>query len=164
MAFRDLIPWGRKDLPLRREEDNPFFSLQREVDRIFDRFSRGFGGGELVEREEALRGFIPSVDVSETDKEIHVTAELPGMDEKDLDITLSGNNLIIRGEKKSEKEEKGEQFYRKESAYGAFHRTIPLPVEVETERIEAKFNKGVLEIRIPKSPEAQKAKKKISIH
>jgi HSP20 family protein len=104
------------------------------------------------------------VDVSENDKEIHISAELPGLDEKDIDLTLSGNNLIIRGEKRAEKEEKGEQFYRKETSYGVFHRSIPLPTEVEEDKIEATYRKGVLKIVLPKSPEARKARKKISIH
>jgi HSP20 family protein len=131
MAFRELVPWRRKDLTAERGEETPFHALQREMNRILDRFTRGWswGWGELAEREEPWGGFFPSVDVSETDKEIHITAELPGLDEKDLDLSLSGNNLIIRGEKKAEKEEK-----------------------------------GVLKIRLPKSPEAQKARKKIPIH
>lgn len=163
MPLREMVPWRRKELSERREEENPFLSLRHEMDRIMDRFARGFGGRELAEREEPWR-FIPSVDVSENDKEIHVSAELPGLDEKDIDVTLSGNNLIIRGEKRAEKEEKGEQFYRKESSYGAFHRSIPLPTEVEEDKIEATYRKGVLKIVLPKSSEARKARKKISIH
>jgi HSP20 family protein len=153
MALREMAPWKRKKLS-RSEEENPFFSLQHEMNRMLERFARSFGGGELAEREEPWR-FSPSVDVSENDREIHVSAELPG---------LSGNNLIIRGEKKVEKEEKGEQFYRKESSYGAFHRSIPLSTEVEEDKIEATYKKGVLKIVLPKSPEARKARKKISIH
>jgi len=162
MALREMAPWKRKKLS-RSEEENPFFSLQHEMNRLMDRFARGIGGGELAEREEPWK-FSPSVDVSENDKEIHISAELPGLDEKDIDLTLSGNNLIIRGEKRAEKEEKGEQFYRKETSYGVFHRSIPLPTEVEEDKIEATYRKGVLKIVLPKSPEARKARKKISIH
>jgi len=161
MALREMVPWKRKELS-RREEDNPFFPLQQEMHRLMERFVHGFGGRELAEMEEPW-GYIPSVDVSEDDKEIHVSAELPGLNEKDIDITLSGNNLIIRGEKKAEKEERGEQFYRKESSYGAFHRAIPLPTEVEEDKIEATYKKGILKIVLPKSPEARKARKKISV-
>lgn len=162
MTFRERVPWRRKEMS-RREEDNPFFSLQQEMHRLMERFSRGFGGRELAELEEPWR-FIPSVDVSENEKEIHVSAELPGLDEKDIEVSLSGNSLILRGEKKSEKEEKGEQFYRRESSYGAFHRSIPLPTEVDEDKIEATYKKGVLKIVLPKSSEARKARKKISIH
>jgi HSP20 family protein len=164
MALKELIPWRKKELDVRREEENPFHALQREMNRMMDRFTRGFGWGELIEDQGRWDGFFPSVDVAETDKEIRITAELPGMDEKDLDVSLSGNNLLIRGEKKAEKEEKGEHYFHKESSYGAFHRTIPLPTEVVEDQVEATFKKGVLKIRLPKSPEAQKARKKITIH
>jgi len=158
-----MVPWRRKELAGRREEENPFLSLRHEMDRLMDRFARGFGTTEPMEREEPWN-FIPTVNVSENDKEIHVSAELPGLDEKDIDVSLSGDHLIIRGEKKAEREEKDEQFYRKESSYGAFHRSIPLPAEVEEDKIEATFKKGVLKIVLPKSPEARKARKKIAIH
>jgi HSP20 family protein len=164
MALRELMPWRRKDLALGSEKENPFQAMQREINRVFDRFSHGFGWGDLAEREAPLGGFFPSVDVSETDKEIHVTAEIPGLEAKDLDVSLSGSNLVIRGEKKAEKEEKGEQYYHKESSYGAFHRSIPLPAEVEEDKIEATYKKGVLKISLPKSPEAQKVRKKITVH
>jgi HSP20 family protein len=164
MALRELIPWRRKELAVRREEENPFQAMQREINRVFDRFFRGFGWDELAEREAPFGGFFPSIDISETDQEIRVTAEIPGLELTDFDVALSGNNLVIRGEKKAEKEEKGEQYYRKESSYGAFHRSIPLPTEVEEDKIKATYKKGVLKISLPKSPEAQKARKKITVH
>lgn len=157
MAFKELIPWKRKDLSTGREEDF-FDSLYREMNHVLDRFTHGFG------REEGWGGAFPVVNVSETENEVVVTAELPGMDEKDLDLSLRGNQLIIRGEKKEEKEEKGEHYYRKESSYGSFHRVIPLPMEVDEDKIEATYKKGVLKIRLPKSAEAQKNIKKIDIH
>ncbi|MFO7983508.1 MAG: Hsp20/alpha crystallin family protein, partial [Desulfuromonadales bacterium] len=146
----------------KEEEEHPVLFLQNEMSRLMDRFSRAFSGTELSEREEPWK-FVPSVDVSETDNEIHVSAELPGMEEKDIDVSLSGNHLIIRGEKKTEKEKKDKQFYRKESSYGSFHRSIPLPTEVEEDKIEATFKKGVLKIDLPKSAEARKGRKKIEI-
>ncbi len=164
MALRELIPWRRKELTARRGEENPFQALQREMNQVLDRFTRGYGWGELAEREEPWGGFLPAVDVSETDKEIHVTAEIPGLEAKDLDLSLSGNTLIIRGEKKAEEEEKGEHYYRKESSYGTFHRAVSLPTEVVEDQIEATYKKGVLKVRLPKSPEAQRARKRINIH
>ncbi len=163
MALRELMPWKRRELETERKQESPFHALQREMNRMFDRFTRGWSWGEMTEEEEPWGGFYPSVDVSETEQEIHVTAELPGLDEKDLDLSLSNNQLTIRGEKKAEKEEKGKHFYRKESSYGAFHRTIPLPAEVLEDKIEATYKKGVLKVRLPKTPEAQKAQKKIPI-
>jgi HSP20 family protein len=164
MALRELIPWKKKELAVRRGEENPFYTLQREMNQVLDQFTHGMGLGELAEGGEWRSGYFPSVNVSETDNEIHITAELPGLDEKDLDVSMSGSNLIIRGEKKSEEEEKGEHYYRKESSFGSFHRTIPLPTNVIEDRIEATYKKGVLKISLPKSPEAQKARKKISVH
>ncbi len=163
MALRELMPWKRKELSARRDEENPFQALQRELNQVFDRFSRGFDRDELAEREDLWNGFFPTVDVSETDKEVHVTAELPGLETEDLDLSLSGNNLILRGEKKAEKEDKAGHYYHKESYYGAFHRTIPLPAEVAEDQIEATYKKGVLKVRLPKSPEAQRVRKKINV-
>lgn len=163
MALRDMIPRKRDDEMRRAEDQSPFYSLQHEMNRMFDRFARDFGEESLLEDEEPGQ-FMPSVDVSETEKEIHVTAEIPGMEEKDLDVTLSGSRLLIRGEKKEEKEEKDKQFVRRESSWGSFQRAIPLPAEIDEDKIQASYDKGVLKINLPKSPEAQKAQKKIEIH
>ncbi|MDO3378296.1 Hsp20/alpha crystallin family protein [Geoalkalibacter halelectricus] len=165
MALRELMPWRKKDLsPARRDEESPLWSLRRDLNEIFERFSRSFGGGgELMEREDLWGGLFPAVDVAETDKEVLVTAELPGLDEKDIDVSLSGGYLSIRGEKKAEKENKEEQYYRKESYYGSFQRTIPLPAEVVEDQVEATYKKGMLKVKLPKSPAAQKERKKISI-
>ena len=165
MALQEMMPWRKKDLSQnRRAGDGPLASLRRELDEVFERFSRGFGGGELMEREDLWSGFSPAVDVAETDKDVLVTAELPGLDEKDIDVSLSGGYLSIRGEKKAEKEDKEEQYYRKESYYGSFQRTIALPSEVQEDKVEATYKKGVLKIKLPKSPAAQKERKKIAIH
>lgn len=164
MALRELMPWRKKDLsPARREEDSPLWSLRRDLNDIFERFSRSLGGGELMEREDLWSGFFPAVDVSETDQDVVVTAELPGLDEKDIEVSLSGGYLSIRGEKKAEKEDKDEQYYHKESYYGSFRRTVPLPAEVLEEKVDATYKKGVLKITLPKSPSAQKERKKIAI-
>ncbi len=164
MALREMMPWRKHHLSHGREEENSFQALQRDMNRMMERFQRRFGWGDLAPGEDLWEGFFPTVDVSENETEIRVTAEIPGIDEKDLDLTLSGGNLVIRGEKKSEKEEKEEHYYHKESSYGAFHRVIPLPAEVEEDKIEATYRKGVLKIRLPKSEQAQKSRKKIEIH
>ncbi|MBF0327521.1 MAG: Hsp20/alpha crystallin family protein [Nitrospirae bacterium] len=160
MNIKDLMPFKKKDVPVKREEDNPIALLRRDIDSLFDNFFRGFSmeplGGNFA-------SFSPSVDITETDKEIKVTAELPGMDEKDIDVSLNKDTLTIKGEKKEEKEDKGKNYYRVERSFGSFSRTIPLPVEIETDKIEAKFKKGVLTVNLPKSAKAMAEKKKIAV-
>lgn len=104
------------------------------------------------------REFMPAFDVSETENELIVKAEVPGMEKKDIDISLSDGVLTIKGEKRQEKEDKKEHYYTAERRYGAFSRTIPLPVEVDTNKVDATYKEGVLEITLPKS-ETAKAKK-----
>jgi len=96
-------------------------------------------------------------------KKVIVTAELPGLDEKDIEISISGDALILRGEKRQEEEEKGEDYYRMERRYGSFQRVIPLPCEVQVDKAEASYRKGVLTVELPKTPEAQSARKIIPI-
>jgi HSP20 family protein len=103
------------------------------------------------------------VDITENEKEIKLSAELPGMDEKDIDVSLQNNTLTIKGEKKEEKEDKGKDCYKMERSYGSFSRSIPVPVEVETDKVEAKFNKGVLSITLPKTAKAVAETKKIAV-
>jgi len=108
---------------------------------------------------EGLRDMeFPAVNVSENDKEVKVKAELPGMESKDIDISLWNNNLVLQGEKKFENEERGDNYHRIEHSYGSFYRVIPLPAEVDEAKIKAKYKRGVLEVTLPKSEEA-KAKK-----
>ena len=163
MAIRDLLPvsWSRRRIPVRRESsENPFYTLQREINRLFDTF---FGEFTPAPLEESFGTFYPRVDVKETNKEIKVIAELPGLDEKDIDITLQDDVLLLRGEKREEKHEEGEYFYHLERSYGSFYREIPLPTEVDTDRVEATFKKGVLTIRLPKKAEAERRAKKIPV-
>jgi HSP20 family protein len=128
---------------------SPFLSLRGEIDRLFEDFTRGFGRfGDWPEfRTTALT---PMMDVTETDKELEVTAELPGLEEKDVDITLSDGVLTIRGEKKSGHEEKGKDFHMVERSYGSFARSLQLPAGVDPNAIKASLEKGVLKVSIPK--------------
>ena len=160
MAIRNLVPFGKKSVPAGREDDHPFALLRREMDSLFDNF---FGGFDMEPFEGRLGPFNPKVDVTETDKEIRVSAELPGMDEKDIEVSLQKDALTIKGEKKEEKEDKGKDYYKMERSYGSFSRTIPLPVEVDTEKIEAAFKKGVLTVTLPKTPKAVAETKKIAV-
>jgi HSP20 family protein len=148
----------------------PFESLRREVDRLFDDFSLGFPStSRLFSMEPWLRhgaalvGMAPAIDVVEKEKAYELTAELPGMDDKNIEVAVSDNRLTIKGEKKEEKEEKEKNYYLSERRYGSFQRSFDLPAGVEADKIDAKFSKGVLTITLPKSAEAQKKQRKIAV-
>ncbi len=121
-------------------------NLKREMDRLWSDF---FGEGDKGE------GWVPAVDISETKDAIYVKAEIPGMDPKDIDVSLAGDMLIIKGEKKEEKEEKDENFHRIEMRRGVFSRTVRIPVPVDKDKIEAKYEKGILKIKLPKTEETK---------
>jgi HSP20 family protein len=153
MAVSDILPWKRDGdkIANRRREEDPIFSLQREMNRMFDDFfTKPYGMEPFSAFNEMQSGFMPRIDVSETDKEIRVTADLPGLDEKDIQLTLENEILIISGKKETEKEEKGRQFHRVERTYGSFRREIPLPSHVEADKVEATFKKGVLTVTVQK--------------
>lgn len=163
MAIKDLVPWKKNDKNvLARREDDPFYAFRREMDRVFDDFFGGgfgltpFSGGGFM---ESFGDFSPRVDVTENEKEVRITAELPGLEEKDIDVSLSNDVLTISGEKKAEKEDKGDNYYRMERSYGSFHRSIPLSTEVNSDQCDATFKNGVLQITLPKFHPQGNAKK-----
>jgi len=123
--------------------------LRSEMDRLWDDY---FGPGRRAFKAES---WVPSVDVSETEDKIVVKAEIPGMDSKDIDISLSGDILTIKGEKKSEREEKEENYHLVERSYGTFARSLRLPVGVEADKIEASYKQGVLTVTCPKKEEVK---------
>ncbi len=165
MSIRDLIPLGRDDQSptLYRDVDrSPFLSLHREMNRLFDNVFRGFDN--RVPAFGSLSSFSaawPNVEIAETDKEIKVTAEIPGLEQKDVEVLLSDGVLTLKGEKRSETEDKDKQF--SERFYGHFERRIPLGAEVEEDKIDARFKNGVLSIALPKSAKAQAQVKRIAI-
>jgi HSP20 family protein len=163
--IKDMVPagQGKETPPARREEEYPLYSLQRDVNRLFEDFFRGFDLRPLRMAEEKWGGFNPKMDLEETDKEYRITAELPGMEEKDVEVLLTGNSLTIKGEKKEETEEKGKSFYHMERSYGSFHRTIPLPEGIDIKRVSADFKSGVLSVRLPKTVEAKTKSQRIPI-
>lgn len=167
MAIKDLVPRihrGRERMPVRRGEIDPFRDFQQQMNRLFDDFFSDFPlAPRWGERGLAAVGFSPRVDVSETDKEIKVSAELPGMDEKDIAVEMDDAAVTIRGERKVEKEDKGKNWYTREQSYGAFHRIVPLPTSVDGEKANAKFKNGVLTIMVPKREEEQAKRKAIKI-
>lgn len=167
MSIKDLVPRigrGREQGLARRQEVDPFRDFQREMNRLFDDFLGDFPlAMRSNEKGIATVGFSPRVDVSETDKEVKVSAELPGLDEKDITVELEDAAIAIRGEKKEDREEKGKNWYTREQSYGSFHRIIPLPASVEGEKAAARFKKGVLTITVPKKEEEQAKRKAIKI-
>jgi HSP20 family protein len=151
---------SKQVVPTKREENNPFALFRQEMNSLFDNFSRGL---DIEPSWGSLGAFNPKVDVKESDKEISIAAELPGMEDKDIDISLTKDALTIKGEKKQEKEDKGKDYYRMERSYGSFTRTIPLPAEIDTDKAKAEFKKGVLSISLPKTVKAIKETKKIPV-
>jgi HSP20 family protein len=153
----------KKNGGLIREELPRFGSLQQEINRLFDEFGQGFGFLRPTKWLEPLADFHAKVDVKETDKEIVVTAELPGVDMKDIDVSINSNGLVIKGEKREEKEEKEKGYYKMERSYGSFHRVLPLPAEVDRDHITATHKDGVVKITLPKTEQVLKDEKKISL-
>ncbi len=150
MTLKPLIPLG-SDRGVTRPMSNPFSALQQEIDRLFDGFSRGFSGFPA-------REMMPSMDLSETDKEIEITAELPGLEEKDIQLNVADNVLTIRGEKKNEREETKKDYHLVERSYGSFTRAVQLPEGVNADGIKAVMSKGVLKVTVPKPAPAQTRK------
>jgi HSP20 family protein len=143
---------------------SPAAALHREMDRLFDDFTRGWGlAPSRFFEPRRWSELTPRVDVAETDKEIKVTAELPGMEEKDIRVTLAGGLLTLQGEKKAEAEEKGKNFHRLERTFGSFERAVELPAEVDPAKVEAAFKKGVLTVTLAKTPAARSASRKIEV-
>jgi HSP20 family protein len=169
MSVRDLIPWGRSNgsqVPtvFRDSDRDPFLSLHREVNRLFDDAFRGFGLGSslpALNGVSAFGGGWPSVEISDGEKELRVIAEVPGVEEKDVEVLLDDGVLTLKGEKRSETEDKDRQF--SERYYGRFERRIPLGYEVEPDRVDARFKNGVLTVTLPKSAKAQSRVKRIAI-
>jgi HSP20 family protein len=153
MSYEDYLPanWIKK----RGKDEHPLISLRREVDSLFDSFGDGLFGdaGDIRIRSN----------LSETDKEYRITAELPGMTEKDVDVSVSGDRIVIKGEKKSESEEKGRAFHRIERRSGAFQRMMSLPFEIPAESVEAKVKDGVLTVTIAKPAEVVAKTTKIKV-
>lgn len=159
MPITDLIPWKRREPVEQQEEESPgsgeraLTTFQQEMNRLFDNF---FGRSSLQPFGafgSEWDAFSPRMDVVETDTEIRVSAELPGLDDEDIDVSLSSDQLTVSGEKTQEREEKGRNYYRTERSFGSFRRSIPLPCEVDVDRADAVFRKGVLTVTLPKKQE-----------
>lgn len=148
-------------VPVKRRHGlvDPFWRMEELMRRALN----DFPFGEVTERDSGTE-WMPSVDISETEKEITVKAELPGIDKKDIDISLEENHLIIKGEKRGETEESGKHFHRVERTYGSFYRSLLLPATVEKDKIDAAYKDGVLIVVLPKSEEAQEKITHVKVH
>jgi HSP20 family protein len=163
MNMRDLIPWGRSQqtTPSRfRDEGDPFMTLHREMNRLFDDVFRGFDMAPFGGMSRMASW--PHVEVVDNDKDVRISAELPGLEDKDVEVLMGDGILTIRGEKKSEIEDKERAF--SERTYGRFERRIPLAWEVEEDKIEASFKNGVLTVTLPKSAESRSEVKRIAVN
>ena len=149
--FRSLMPFARRP-------DDSFLSLQREMNRLFDQAFQGFP--EIVGSNKAV--LAPSMDVKETEKAVEIQTELPGVDQKDVDVSYANGILTIKGEKKAEKDETKAGYQVSERSYGSFLRSLSVD-DVNADKIEARFDKGVLKITLPKVPAAQAKTKKIEV-
>lgn len=161
----NILPLRRRgnSLPARRENDSPVMAIQNEMNRMFDQFFSDPFTMLSLPAMRSVADFMPRIDVSESGNAMQVTAELPGMDEKDIQLTLENDALIISGEKKNDVEEKGKNFHRVERSYGSFQRVIPLVSEIQADKVEANFRNGVLNITLPKTQAAAKQTQKIQI-
>src|SRR5450759_1123652 len=160
------------DVPSTTQAWAPFVSLRQEMDRLFDDFGRGFWQlptrRSIFDIEPSWQREVtweanPAIDIAEGEKAYELIAELPGMDEKNIEVKVANGTLIIKGEKQEEKEEKKKDYYMRERNCGSFERRFEMPEGVDTDKIEASFKKGVLTLTLPKKLEAQKPAKKVKV-
>ena len=158
MRLTDLTPWRWNDKgQLARTGHDPFASLQREMNQLLEGFFDDSPMKALSRSGAVLN--VPKLDLSETEHEVHVSVELPGMKEEEIDVEFTGDDLRIRGEKKDERNEKQHNFHRMERSFGMFERIIPMPTEIDREKVQATFKNGVLQVTLPKlvaAPTTQK--------
>lgn len=179
MSFKNsLLPWnwGRKNIPVRKEDSwqdsSSMVSLQQDMNRIFESFFHSFENspfglaesGSMFPSLSASSGlFQPRLDVAENDKELQISVELPGLDEKDFDVAITKTSITIKGEKREEKVDSTSGYYRMERHYGSFQRTIPFPCQIDADKAAATFKKGVLTVVLPKMKDSISDLRKITV-
>jgi len=166
MLLNELVPWrkDRRSIAVRGDEQNqPFYALERQMNRLFDDFFGDFALSPWKGWSRFEAEFVPRIDVADTDKEVTITAELPGMNEKDIEVSLHDGLLTLQGEKKQSTEEKKDGYTHSECSYGSFSRSIALPAEVDESKIDASYKNGVLKIHLPKKEAEQTKAKKVEI-
>lgn len=164
---KNLIPWKKKhhEVEVMRPHDDPTYDLTRGmadmVNQLFRRFDDDLGGSLL--RNEFGFSRMPSVDIAETDNEVTVSADLPGLEEKDIQVSLENDVLTLKGERKHEHEEKKKNYHRIERSHGSFQRSIALPEGIDRENVKATFKNGVLNVKIGKLPGARSSRRRIPV-
>ncbi|WP_331375082.1 Hsp20/alpha crystallin family protein [Sinorhizobium chiapasense] len=165
MSVRDLIPWSRGSSQVpsiyRGDDMDPFLSLHRNVNRLFDEVFRGFGSPSLFGGTSPFNGSWPHVEIEENDNEIRVIAEIPGINPEDIEVLLEEGVLTLRGENKSETEDKDRRF--SERYYGRFERRLALGRQVDEDKVAATFKNGLLAVTLPKTEKARANVKRITI-
>ena len=165
MAMRYMMTpwkWSRRGVPVEREfQGHPMSVFQKEMNQVFDGFFKGFGMRPSGEEIETFEAFSPRVDMTEDEKSVQITAELPGMDDNDIEINLTRDVLTIKGEKKEKKEKKDKEAYYMERSFGSFTRVLPVPAGLDTDKVEATFKKGILNITMPKLEVEKKQQKNL---
>lgn len=165
MALRDLAIWNKKSNEVDKTGGSfslrPFYS---EIDRLFDNFFNDSGKfPSTLFGKDRFASFSLKIDISEDDSSIDVSAELPGLDEKDIQVSLKDEVLTIKGEKKHEEEKKNKDYYRVERSFGTFERSIRVPEGINADNIKASFKKGVLKVSLPKSEKAKEKARRIEV-
>jgi len=176
MDVKKFVPWNwfnkkeeeaGKPMPFAREEKqilSPLQQLHSEMDRIFDQTFKGFGLAQFgFGKASAAELFKPTLDLSASEKQYTVSVEVPGVDEKDIQLEIVDDTLVIKGEKKQETESKDNSFYRIERSYGSFRRVLSLPEDADRENVSAAFKKGVLTVTIPRKPSQKAEVKRVEI-
>lgn len=179
MDLKKLAPWNwfkkeesqEQNIPLSYGDENhknlpaSFLNLHREMNRMFDTFFRTFGSaGFGCDRKWPFQSLLkPNLDISCTDKEYDISVELPGIEPSEINLEIKGNNLIIRGEKKQEKEVKDGHFYRTERSFGSFRRILDLPEDADAEKISANYKNGIMSITVPRKEEKASDEKRIEV-
>ncbi len=164
MHIKDLLPWAHKDeVPRAKDEDeHPVAELQRDMNRVFEnfwtRFENPFAPAGLSAGASVLRS-----DVVETEDAVEVSVELPGLSDDDMEVTLTGDSLTIKGEKRIDRRDEKKGYYISERSYGIVQRTIPLPPGVASEKAEATMKDGVLTVRLPYSEDARSKTKRVEV-
>jgi HSP20 family protein len=165
MANRDLSPWSRATGLTSFGGRDPFMNFRREMDRLFDDFfapaeTRSFAAGQSPTQ---MLGAWPRLDVQEGEQTYTITAEIPGMDPKDVQLDLRENALVISGEKRAERNDEGQGRRYSERSYGRFERVIPFESEIDPDRVEATCSNGVLTITLPKAAQARDRSRRIEV-
>jgi len=171
MAGRSLLPFFSRNWSLSRsnEDTDPFMAFRREMNRVFDDAFRGFGRGSMPSLfgpafgRMPMETLMPQIDVSESEREIQVTAEMPGINEKDVEVILADDMLTIRGEKKAEHEQKDRDYHLMERSHGTFSRSLPLPFAADPSQVKAAFKNGVLTVTIQKPKEVLEKQHRIEV-